>query len=130
MSAPAESTYVPLAVAPLPDAYEKNDRSHYDSGKAWWTSQQVTALTKGYYSAIAPKVLDAARKGEQRSMELMDASSGWPKEIFAQVLRDNAEGVLSGWRKLYGKLLAEHDGGHGLDYDKTFQPKPDKVLKY
>lgn len=130
MSAPAESTYIPLAVAPLPEAYARNDRSHYDPGKAWWIAQQVTALTKGYYSAIAPKVLDAARKGEQRSMELLATSSGWPKEVFAQVLRDNAEGALSGWRELYGKLLAEHDGGHGFDYDKAFRPKPDKVLKY
>ena len=130
MSAPAESTYIPLAVAPLPEAYSRNDRSHYDPGKAWWIAQQVTALTKGYYSAVAPKVMDAARKGEQRSMELLATSSGWPKEVFAQVLRDNAEGALSGWRELYGKLLAEHDGGHGLDYDKAFRPKPDKVLKY
>ena len=90
----------------------------------------MTALTKGYYSAVAPKVLDAARKGEQRSMELVMSSSGWPKEVFAQVLRDNAESALSDWRELYGKLLAEHDGGQGLDYDKAFRPKPDKVLKY
>ncbi|MBO5993121.1 MAG: C69 family dipeptidase [Acidaminococcaceae bacterium] len=130
VSAPAESTYVPLAVAPLPEAYAKNDRSRYDPGKAWWVAQQVTALTKGYYSAVAPKVLDAARKGEQRSRELLAASSGWPKEVFAQVLRENAESVLSDWRELYGKLLAEHDGGHGLDYDKAFRPKPDKVVKY
>ncbi|MBQ6913296.1 MAG: hypothetical protein IJQ30_03495, partial [Acidaminococcaceae bacterium] len=87
-------------------------------------------LTKGYYSAVAPKVLDAARKGEQRSMELIADSSGWPEEIFAQVLRDNAESVLSGWRELYGKLLAEYDGGKGLDYDKAFRPEADKVLKY
>ena len=61
MSAPAESTYVPLAVASLPEAYAKNDRAKYDPAKAWWISQQVTTLTKGYYSAMAPKVLEWLR---------------------------------------------------------------------
>ena len=130
MSAPAESTYVPLAVAPLPEAYAKNDRAKYDPAKAWWISQQVTTLTKGYYSAMAPKVLETARKGEQRSMELVANASGQSKEDFAQTLRGNAERVLTDWRGLYGKLLAEHDGGKGLEYDKAFQPKADKVLKY
>ena len=130
MSAPAESTYVPLAVAPLPEAYAKNDRAKYDPAKAWWISQQVTTLTKGYYSAMAPKVLETARKGEQRSMELVANASGQSKEEFAQTLRGNAERVLTDWRGLYGKLLAEHDGGKGLEYDKAFQPKADKVLKY
>ena len=79
---------------------------------------------------MAPKVLEAAHKGEQRSMELVTSASGQSKEEFAQTLRGNAERVLTDWRGLYGKLLAEHDGGKGLEYDKAFQPKADKVLKY
>ncbi|MBR5910312.1 MAG: C69 family dipeptidase [Schwartzia sp.] len=130
MSAPKESVYIPFAVAPTPEAYVQTDRKKFDAAKAWWISQQVTTLTKGYYSAMSPKVLNAAHEEERRSMELVAASSGQSAEDFAQTLRDNAERVLSDWRELFGNLLAEHDGGNSLDYADTFQPKADKVQKY
>ena len=130
MSAPAESTYIPLAVAPLPEAYAKNDRTKFDPGKAWWVAQQVATLTRGYYSAIAPRVREAAHKEERHSMELAESSSGRSKDAFAQILYSNAVRVLADWRELYGTLLAKHDGGHGLEYDNAFRPKADKVVKY
>ena len=130
MNAPKESVYIPFAVAPMPEAYEKTDRTKYDLTKAWWVSSQVTALTRGYYSAISPAVLNAAHDGERRSMELIAKSSGLSAEAFAQMLHDNAERSLSDWRELYGKLLAEHDGGSGLDYADTFRPTADKVTRY
>ena len=130
MSAPKESTYIPFAVAPMPDAYAKADRTKYDLTKAWWVSQQVSVLTKGYYSAIFPAVLDAAHAGERRSMELVESVSGQSAEAFAQTLRDNAARVLGEWCELYGNLLAAHDGGGSLDYPDTFRPKADNVTKY
>ena len=130
LNAPKESTYIPFAVAPLPEAYEKADRTKYDLTKAWWVSQQVTTLTRGYYSALGATVLDAAHAQERRSMDLLAKSSGQSAEEFAQTLRDNAERALSDWRDLYGNLLAEHDGGRNLDYAETFRPKADKVIKY
>ena len=71
MNAPAESVYIPLAVSPLPEAYEKADRKKYEGEKAWWISGQVTTLTRGYYSVLAPEVREAAKKEEQRAMELV-----------------------------------------------------------
>ena len=130
MNAPKESTYIPFAVAPLPEAYEKADRAKYDLTKAWWVSQQVTTLTRGYYSAFGSSVLDAAHAQERRSMNLVAKSSGQSPEEFAQTLRDNAERALSDWRDLYGTLLAAHDGGRDLGYAETFQPKADNVTKY
>ena len=130
MNAPAESVYIPFAVAPLPEAYTKADRTKFDLTKAWWISQQVTVLTRGYYSTFSAETLDAARASEKRSMELLKASSGQTAEAFAQTLRDNAEQALADWRDLHGNLLAAHDGDHHIDYDGAHQPAADKVEKY
>ncbi|MBQ9698529.1 MAG: C69 family dipeptidase [Acidaminococcaceae bacterium] len=132
MNAPAESVYIPLAVAPLPEAYEKADRKQFDATKAWWISGQVTLLTRGYYSAFAPEVREAARKEEQRAAKLVEASAGQSAEAFAQILRDNANRTLAAWNDLYGSLLVAHDTDHRLDYDATQSEKmkADKVTKY
>ena len=130
MNAPKESPYIPFAVAPMPEAYEKTDRAKYDLTKAWWISQQVTMLTRGYYSAFSPAVLEAAHKGEKRSMDLIAASSGQSAEEFAKTLQNNAEQSLLAWRDLYGDLLAAHDGDHHIGYDESYRPQADKVEKY
>ncbi|MBR1760294.1 MAG: C69 family dipeptidase [Schwartzia sp.] len=130
MNAPAESTYIPFAVAPLPEAYAQADRTKFDLTKAWWISQQVTVLTRGFYNKISPSVLDAAHAGERRSMDLVAASSGQSPAEFAETLRSNANRALSEWRALYGNLLATYDGDHHLDFDEAHRPKGDKVEKY
>ena len=130
MNAPAESVYIPFAVAPLPEAYTEAERTKFDLTKAWWISQQVTVLTRGYYSAFSAEVRDAAHAKEKQSMELLTSTSGQTAEEFAQTLRDNAEKVLSDWRDLHGSLLAAHDGDHRIDYDESYVPKADKVIKY
>ena len=132
VNAPAESVYVPLAVAPLPDAYEKADRTKFDAAKAWWISGQVTLLTRGYYSVFAPEVREAAHNEERRAAELVEASSSKSAEAFAETLRENANHALAGWQKLYGDLLVAHDADHRIDYDKAKSEKltQDKVTKY
>ena len=130
MNAPAESVYIPLAVAPLPDAYTQTDRTKYDAEKAWWISQQVTILTRGYYSALHPEVVEAAHQAEKRSMTLVSDAAGQSPEDFAETLRKNAERTLADWKALYGNLLASHDGDHHIDYDESHRPQADKVEKY
>ena len=130
MNAPAESVYIPFAVAPMPEAYNKADRTKFDLEKAWWISQQVTMLTRGYYSALQPEVLEAAKKYEKQSMELVEKSKGQSAEEFAETLRENAEKTLADWRNLYGNLLTAHDGDHHIDYDEAHRPKADKVEEY
>ena len=130
MNAPAESVYIPFAVAPLPEAYEKADRTKCDMTKAWWISQQVTILTRGYYSALSPAVRDAAHEWERRSAELVAASGRQSAEEFAQTLRENAGRVLSDWRELHGRLLSVNDGDRRIDYDGAHRPAADKVEKY
>ncbi|MDY6291290.1 MAG: C69 family dipeptidase [Succiniclasticum sp.] len=132
VNAPAESVYVPLAVAPLPEAYEKANREKFDLAKAWWITGQVTMLTRGYYSAFSPEVRAAAHKEEQRAAELVKASSSQSAETFAQTLRDNAQRTLTTWHNLYGNLLVSKDADHRIDYDakKSETIKQDKVTKY
>ena len=130
MNAPAESVYIPFAVAPLPEAYEKADRTKCDMTKAWWISQQVTILTRGYYSALSPVVRDAAHEWERRSAKLVTASARQSAEEFAQTLRENAGRVLADWRELHGRLLSVNDGDRRIDYDGAHRPAADKVEKY
>ena len=132
VNAPAESVFIPLAVAPLPAAYEKADRNTYDPEKAWWISSQVTLLTRGYYSVFSPEVRTAAADAEQRAVKLVEASSSQSPDAFARTLRENAERMLTDWRTLYGDLLVAHDADHRIDYDKTQSGrlKADKVTKY
>ncbi len=130
MNAPAESVYIPLAVSPLPDAYTQTDRTKYDAEKAWWISQQVTILTRGYYSALHPEVAEAAHQAEKRSMTLVSDAAGQSPEEFAETLRKNAERTLADWKALHGNLLAAHDGDHHIDYDESHRPQADKVEKY
>lgn len=130
MSAPAESVYIPLAVAPLPDAYMKNDRAKYDSAKAWWISQQITLLTRGYYSALHQEVLDAAHEAEARSKQLVLDAYGKSADDFRNTLNANAERTLADWQALYGNILVKHDGDHHMSYGKSQQLTSDKVEKY
>ena len=87
-------------------------------------------LTRGYYSALQPEVLETAKKCEKQSMELVEKSKGQSAEEFAETLRENAEKTLADWRNLYGNLLTAHDGDHHIDYDEAHRPKADKVEKY
>ncbi len=130
MNAPAESVYLPLAVAPLPEAYSGNDRKTFDADKAWWISGQVTTLTRGYYSALAPQVREAAAKEEAYGIKLVDESVGMSPEALAKKLQANAVRALADWRDLYGNLLSNSDCGHHIKYDESYQPKDDKVTKY
>lgn len=114
----------------LPEAYTKADRAEFDLTKAWWISQQVTVLTRGYYSVFSAEVRDAAHAQEKQSMDLLAGCSGQAADDFAQTLRDNAGKVLSDWRDLHGNLLAAHDGDHHIGYDESYVPKADKVTKY
>jgi len=130
MNAPAESVYVPLAVAPLPEAYTGNERQTYNPDKAWWISGQVTTLTRGYYSALSPQVREAAAKEEAQGIKLVADSSTLSAADFAQVLNKNAVRALHDWRDLHGKLLSDSDCGHKIKYDASYQPKDDNVKQY
>ena len=130
MNAPAESVYLPLAVAPLPEAYTGNDRKAYNPDKAWWISGQVTTLTRGYYSALVPQVRAAAAQEEAHGLKLVADSAGMPAADFAQALNKNAVRALHDWRDLHGKLLSGSDCGHYIKYDESYKPKDDNVTKY
>ena len=130
MNAPAESTYVPLAVAELPDAYGQVNREVYDATKAYWISQQVTALTRGYYSVLQPMVLERAHAYEQRAQELVTKNAGQTPDAFASALRENAMRTLADWQGLHSDLLVALGGGRHVDYGTAQQLESDKVQKY
>ena len=130
MNAPAESTFVPLAVAELPEAYGQVNREVYDATKAYWISQQVTALTRGYYSVLQPKVLERAHAYEQRAQELVTKNAGQTPDAFASALRENATRTLADWQGLHSDLLVALGGGRHVDYGTAQQLQSDKVQKY
>ena len=130
VNAPAESTYVPLTVSQLPEAYRHNDKKNYQPDKAWWISGQVTALTRGYYSVLQPEVLDYAHGLEAAAMKLVDNSAGQSPEAFRKTLYDNAGITMSKWQKLHGELLAKHEIDRRMGYGKAQQLESDKVQQY
>ena len=130
VNAPAESTYVPLTVSQLPEAYRHNDKKNYQPDKAWWISGQVTALTRGYYSVLQPEVLDYAHSLEAAAMKLVDNSAGQSPEAFRKTLYDNAGLTMSKWQKLHGELLAKHEIDRRMGYGKAQQLESDKVQQY
>ena len=130
VNAPAESVYIPLAVAPLPEPYQNNDRAKYDATKAWWITEQITMLTRGYYSAFHQDVLDAAHKMEADSMKITAKAHNMTADQLKTTLADNAVHTLDEWRKLYGQLLVKTDGDHHIGYGKAQQLQSDNVQNY
>ncbi len=125
-----ESVFVPLTVGPLPECYGGVRRDTYDAAKFWWTGMEVAGFARGYYNNMMPKVYEAARAQEARSVDLLRQSAGKAPDAFATALLDNAEQNLRDWRALYQKLLTDFDGGRHLNYADGQQPAGDKLDKY
>lgn len=130
MNAPAESTYVPLTVSQMPEAYRHIDRGSFDVSKAWWASGQVTALTRGYYSVLQPEVLSAAHELEAEAIRLVNSSAGQSPEDFRRDLEKNAAFALDRWQRLQGELLAKHQIDRRMALGSAQELTSDPVQKY
>ena len=127
MNTPLENSYIPFAIAKVPEAYGHALRDTYDPSKMFWTCNQVMAITKGYFDVMYPIVQDAVQKAEDRSMKLVWSSKGLSKEKFAGELNKNALQIFDDWKQLYVKLLTKFDAGESVRYEKLPDPHtPDK----
>lgn len=125
---PGENPYVPFAVTKLQEAYTKAQRDTYNPSKMYWASNQVMALTQGYYNIMHPIVSEALRESEEKSLHIVESSKGLPKDKFVKRLNENAINVFDDWKGLYAKLLTKFNGGAGVRYEKL--PTPDTPAEY
>ena len=125
---PAENPYVPFAVAEMPEPYSHALRDTYDPSKMYWVSNQVLAITQGYFNIMYPIVSSAVQRSEENSQRLVNASRGLSKEKFAEALSENAIKIVEDWKALYGQLLVKHNSGAGVQYKHC--PVPDTPVEY
>ena len=100
----------------------------YDPAKMYWTSNEVMALTQGYFDVMAPIVRDAVERSEADSRQLIRSSLGLSKEEFAEKLRENSRKIFADWKQLSVRLLQEFKANVGIRYER--QPTPDTPTEY
>jgi dipeptidase len=128
--APArESTFVPLAVAALPQGYEEVDRRAYDAAKPWWHYTQVAELVQGRDSVMIGDVRAAAQAQEKAAQAIVQAGRGSDAKTLAARLRAHALQADHDWQDLYGQLLVKYNEGQHTRYAdgvKVEEPNFDK----
>ncbi|MBE6096502.1 MAG: dipeptidase [Schwartzia succinivorans] len=127
MNTPYENPFVPFAVSEVPKEYRAL-RDTYDSTKMYWTSNEVMALTQGYFNIMSPIVRDAVERSEANSVRLINASSGFLKEQFADALRGNALKIFEDWKELSRRLMMKFNAAAGVKYERL--PAADTPKKY
>lgn len=130
LNTPAESTFIPLAVSELPDAYAKVDRNKYDETKLYWATNMVSTLTKGYYYTMIDTVKVKALELEQKSKATISQYSKLSAKDFTSLLNANAISSITGINNLYQQLLEQHDNGYKLRYAQGHNPKFIPVERY
>ena len=127
MNTPFENPFVPFAVSKVPEEYRAL-RDTYDPSKMYWVSNQVMALTQGYFNIMSPIIKEAVEQAEKKSVQLVNSSSGLTKEKFADALRENSLRILDDWKQLSGRRLQEFKANVGIKYER--QPTPDTPTEY
>ena len=122
-----ENPFVPFAVGKVPETYHAL-RDTYDPTKMYWTSNEVMALTQGYFDVMAPIVRDAVERSEADSRQVIRSSLGLSKEEFAEKLRENSRKIFADWKQLSVRLLQEFKANVGIRYER--QPTPDTPTEY
>lgn len=130
LAVPGDSTFVPLAVAPVPESYEKVNRDRYDATKAWWNYTAVSELMHGRYNLMSPVVSAAALEQEKQSGIRLQQLRGQKEKKFAAALRKNALQVQKNWQKLFGDLLVKYCQGQGVKPIKEKDVPDIDVLQY
>ena len=122
-----ENPFVPFAVGKVPETYHAL-RDTYDPAKMYWTSNEVMALTQGYFDVMAPIVKEAVERSEADSRQVIRSSLGLSKEEFAEKLRENSRKIFADWKQLSVRLLQEFKANVGIKYER--QPTPDTPTEY
>ena len=117
VNTPYENPFVPFAISEVPEEYRAL-RDTYEPAKMFWISNEVMALTHGYFDIMAPIVGNAVERAEADSVRLIEASAGLPRERFAEALRDNALKILEDWKALSGQLMMKFNAAAGVKYKR------------
>ena len=127
---PLENPFVPFTMAEFPDAYTHALRRKYDASKMFWVSNQIMALTRGYYNSFGEIVEEAVRKSERKSLKLIESSLGQSKDEFAATLNKNAAKIFDERKELYTRLLVKYNCGEGVEYRRKNLPASEAPEKY
>ena len=125
---PAENPFIPFAISKMPEPYSHALRDTYDPSKMLWASNQVMALTQGFFNVMYPIVSEAVQKSEENSLRLVNSSRGLSKEKFAEALSENAVKTFDDWKELHARLLVKYNAGAGIQYKHC--PIPDTPTEY
>ncbi len=119
---PLENPFIPFTVSKMPAAYSQSVRDTYDPSKMFWTSNQVTALSQGFYGVLYPLVGEAVQHSEENSLRLVKSSLGLPKKAFTENLRTNADRNVEDWKRLYVNMLMKFNNGASVRYAEWPNP--------
>lgn len=122
LNTPAESVFVPLAVAPTPKGYEQCDLSRYAPEYAWWTYNLVGEYANLKYSYMIKDIAARAALHETEAERLVAAfTKGFkgrdslPKNAlndFTKRLHKLAGEIRTDWIALFGELVFKYNQGY------------------
>lgn len=129
---PAESAFVPLAVAPTPPGYEQGDTRAFSRDSAWWTYNLVGNYAQLKYSYMIQDIQSRAATHEAAGEELVktlgtelaELAAQNPQQAAAQRaerLTAHAVAVREDWGKLFELLVGKYAQGFVNTHDGSDQ---------
>jgi dipeptidase len=134
LDAPAESVFVPLAVAPLPSMYETYDAGVFNmDGDAWQIYNLVAEYVNIKYCFMIREVNKAQIGNERAGFELVarlqaDLAKTAPEDpagalkTLSDSLNGHALEVHDNWKKLFRQLVVHYNQGEVVDTSKPSDP--------
>jgi dipeptidase len=107
----AESVFVPFTVSPLPESYERFDRTAYDESKAWWIYNRTGEFANTKYSWIIKDIRAHALDLENASQKLVASYKDRKAGELSKALMKNASLTMKDWNDFYGKLRVKYNQG-------------------
>jgi dipeptidase len=122
LDTPAESAFIPLAVAPVPESYENGDTTVFDWNSAWRIYNLVAEYANIKYSYMIKDIRARAERHEAKSLSLVNSLEAKLSQAarenpaaaigeFSSALAANAEEARLDWKKLFEELVVKYDMG-------------------
>ena len=119
---PAESVFVPLAIAPVPEGYEQGDTRAFSRDSAWWAYNLVGNYAQLKYSYMIQDIQSRAAAHEEAGEklvqtlgeELRELAASDPQQAAAKRnarLNAHAAAVREDWGKLFELLVGKYAQG-------------------
>lgn len=132
LNTPAESVFVPLAIAKTPQSYINANPKKYDPNSAWWTYNLIGEYSNIKYSYMIEDIQKRAANYEKSSEKLIEdltyklqglAKTNSKKAIdeFSKALNWNAEKVRKDWQNFFVELHVKYNQGFINSQNKMAQ---------